>query len=405
MKIRLNSHHLFTFLLFLPVAVLGAKAPDEDKPLVSFGEDFDLKSLELQDAEVRLISNADGQMLHISTGSKSDWPGVTISAPEGGWDLSAFGRLSMSVMNTGDEPVTVNCRVDSPGDENRATEHITVKPNESALLVIPLTPRLPDALKDKLFGMRGNPGGMAKDKGFFPKQVSQLIIFVNKPKRGHAFQVGDIRVEGEALESDWANMDAESFFPMIDELGQFMHGDWPGKMDSVTDLKNSVQLDDQDLASHPGPEDWNQYGGWNGGPQLTATGFFYAKKVGSMWWLVDPEGRLFWSHGVDCVGHQPGTTPITDREFYFADLPAKDSPLAIFYGRGSWAPHGYYKDKGSYRTYCLQGANLMRKYGADWQHRIRAMPPSAAQLVNEYHRQLVGPGHLSDAKNALRGFH
>ena len=76
---------------------------------------------------------------------------------------------------------------------------------------------------------------------------------------------------------------------------------------------------------------------------------------------------MFWSHGVDCVGFGQGSTPITDREFYFADLPGKDSPLAVFYGKGSWAPHNYYENKGEYRTFNFRGANLVRKYGSDWQ--------------------------------------
>ena len=37
------------------------------------------------------------------------------------------------------------------------------------------------------------------------------------------------------------------------------------------------------------------------GPKLRATGFFRAEKVGGKWWLVDPEGHLFFSLGVTCV--------------------------------------------------------------------------------------------------------
>ena len=60
-----------------------------------------------------------------------------------------------------------------------------------------------------------------------------------------------------------------------------------------------------------------------------------------------------------------GATPISDREFYFADLPAKDSPFAEFYGRGSHGAHGYYQDK-SFVTFNFTGANLLRKYGPQW---------------------------------------
>ena len=117
------------------------------------------------------------------------------------------------------------------------------------------------------------------------------------------------------------------------------------------------QLEQADLTRHTGPKDRNQYGGWSKGPQLEVTGFFRVQKEAGQWWLVDTDGRLFWSHGVDCV--TPGTsTPISDREHYFEALPESDSILAKFYGRGSWAPHGYYKDHTPYRTYDFGRANL-----------------------------------------------
>jgi hypothetical protein len=356
---------LSTMLLQVAISFAAATAARAE-PLISFGKNFDVSTLKLSDAEVSLAKTGEGWALRVSTGHEADWPGITITAPDGGWDLSSFGRIAMSVTNTGSSSVTVNCRVDSPGRENRTTVNVTLKPGKSDSLQVPLKPLLPAALQEKLFGMRGNPGGVGKGGGFSPKEVSQLIIFITKPEQDHQFQLGNIRVEGEAIASKWRDMDADQFFPMIDELGQFIHDDWPGKMQSVADLKKSHQSEDQDLAAHPGPQDWNQYGGWTGGPQLEATGFFYPEKVGRMWWVVDPKGRLFWSHGADCVNYRQGTTPISDREFYFAGLPSDDSPLKIFYGRADWAPHGYYQDKGSYRTYCFMGANLMRKYGEDW---------------------------------------
>jgi hypothetical protein len=74
---------------------------------------------------------------------------------------------------------------------------------------------------------------------------------------------------------------------------------------------------------------------------------------------------LFWSHGVDCVGVS-NATPLTDRETYFSELPEPESPYAVFYGRGNWAPVDYYKGRGEYRTFDFSAANLARKYGPDW---------------------------------------
>ncbi|GHT21384.1 hypothetical protein FACS189419_02200 [Planctomycetales bacterium] len=62
-------------------------------------------------------------------------------------------------------------------------------------------------------------------------------------------------------------------------------------------------------------------------------------------------------------------TPRTDREFYFEGLPEKNHPAyRTCYGKGSWAPHNYYENKGEYDTFNFTQYNLMRKYGDDWKN-------------------------------------
>jgi hypothetical protein len=126
------------------------------------------------------------------------------------------------------------------------------------------------------------------------------------------------------------------------------------------------EAEERNLAANPGPAERDQYGGWAAGPRLKATGFFRVEQYRGKWWLVDPEGRLFWSHGIDCV-RSTNTTPISDREHYYRDLPGADSPLASFYGTGTWGPHGYYENRPRYRTYDFSRANLLRKYGENFE--------------------------------------
>ena len=45
----------------------------------------------------------------------------------------------------------------------------------------------------------------------------------------------------------------------------------------------------------------SKYGGLASGPKAQATGFFYTKRSGKRWWLVDPEGHLFLSVGLCSV--------------------------------------------------------------------------------------------------------
>ena len=50
--------------------------------------------------------------------------------------------------------------------------------------------------------------------------------------------------------------------------------------------------------------DYDRYGGWmkmNG----TKTGFFHTQQIDGRWWLVTPEGHVFFSKGVDNVSYKP----------------------------------------------------------------------------------------------------
>ena len=346
--------------LFLCLGPGLTEEPAPRQKLFDFGPDFDVRTVVAQDTKVDLV---DGKALLVRTGSSSEYPGITLKAPRGKWDLSSCLHIEAALTNRGANDVTVFCRVDNPGadgDKNCLTGQVVLSAGASGKLRVDLssTPwRLSKPLE--LIGMRGWPKATEK---LDPANVTQLLFFVVKPEEEHAFEIGAISAGGKAV-----LLDADKFLPFIDELGQFIHAEWPGKTRSADELKERIAAEEKELAARPGPADWNKYGGWTKGPQLSATGFFRVEKYQGKWWLVDPEGRLFWSHGSDCV-RSGNATPITDRQQYFRGLPAEGSPLARFYGSGSWAPHGYYKDHSPYRTFDFAQANLFRRYGEDWEN-------------------------------------
>lgn len=166
-------------------------------------------------------------------------------------------------------------------------------------------------------------------------------------------------------------------FPLIDRFGQYRHRRWPGKTETLEDLRRRREAEKKDLQEHPGPQGWDTYGGWMDGPQLRGTGFFRVEKYQGRWWLVDPDGSLFWSHGIDCVRSSSGVTPITDRTHYFEPFPAAGTPEAAFLGRQTWAPKGYYQrfQGQPFETFNFTGVNLLRKHGPNW-------PTAFAQLAH-----------------------
>jgi hypothetical protein len=188
---------------------------------------------------------------------------------------------------------------------------------------------------------------------------------VSRPQEDHTFEISNIRAGGLYAPPAEAALDPAKFFPFIDEFGQYIHRDWPGKIHSEADFAARREAEAADLQAHREPEDWNQYGGWQGGPQLEATGFFRPAKHEGKWWLVDPEGRLFWAHGVDCVTPYEGGTPLDERDSWFRNLPPADGEFKACYGKSWRSVHGYYVGKQP-RTFDFARANLMRKYGADF---------------------------------------
>lgn len=311
-----------------------------------------------------------GRALRIASTTREDWPGLTLLPPDGKWDGAAFAFIEMDVANLGDKAMQVCLRVDNPGADgvkNCLTGRIELKPGESGTLRQELTRRRPVAPPIEFIGMRGNPFGAPDGpRTIDPANITALLVFVAKPTAEHQFRVDNIRLTGTyqppaAAGAEWTR---ETFLPFIDTFGQYIHKDWPGKTHSLADLHARRDAEAAELAGQPGPGDWNAYGGWTGGPQFTATGFFRVQPHAGKWWLVDPEGRLFFSHGVDCV-RAGDMTPLDERDGWFQNLPAGPE-YERFYGQAGNVVHGHYKGRRP-RCFDFTPANLLRKYeGADW---------------------------------------
>ena len=58
------------------------------------------------------------------------------------------------------------------------------------------------------------------------------------------------------------------------------------------------------LCAAAAPADYDTYGGWTR-LEGTKTGFFHTEQITGRWWLVTPEGHVFFSKGVDNVSYAP----------------------------------------------------------------------------------------------------
>jgi hypothetical protein len=162
---------------------------------------------------------------------------------------------------------------------------------------------------------------------------------------------------------------AGDYDKFVDKYGQFAGADWPGKVHGDQDLQDQRMAEEADLRSHPAPSDRDAWGGLNDGPQLRATGYFRTELQGGKWWLVDPDGRLFLSVGMNAVTSSAPTV-VSGRESLFSWLPSPGDPLSAYYGQSTWqsVPGPMYYGK----TYNFFGANLARQYGENPTERVNA---------------------------------
>ncbi|MBS1371657.1 MAG: hypothetical protein HPZ91_17065 [Lentisphaeria bacterium] len=253
---------------------------------------------------------------------------------------------------------------------------------------IALRPQESGLLKVRYFHSSGTPrtwipkGMMFQFDGFQDRKfhvrtdLPYRIVFspeVNKVDRGKIFRtmVQEFEVSRIFFEDPAANKppvpDTENgFYPFIDRFGQYKHDDWPLKIRRESDFAVRRGQEEKELASSPAIPDRNEFGGWSSGPEFKATGHFHTTKYQGKWFLVDPSGRLFWSHGLGSINTLL-PTGVENRENYFEGLPPADDPVfSVCYG--SAVPrHSWYRaiGKKSVVTYNFCLANILRKYGPD----------------------------------------
>ncbi|HNX36438.1 MAG TPA: beta-agarase [Kiritimatiellia bacterium] len=310
-------------------------------------------------------------VLEIATKGNTGYPGVLI---KGAWDLSTCNRLTFELVhrdNKGELPLTI--RLDNPGAEPGKSLGVFVDrvklPRKGALACsVNLPPSLPSGreVSSKLFGMRNGPfttTGVVADLD--ASRVVGVAVYMKEPKLDWLWGIKRIVAHtGEtAAAPNWMKLPADKFFPFIDKYGQFKYKEWPGKIHSDDELIAAREREKADLAEHPGPKGWSRFGGWAAGPKREATGHFRVEKLDGKWWMVDPEGFLYWSHGPVRVTPSTAITPLDRRELYFENLPAEGTPFAKFYTTRDELLYPYYVKRNIQRTYDFSSANCYRKYG------------------------------------------
>jgi hypothetical protein len=129
--------------------------------------------------------------------------------------------------------------------------------------------------------------------------------------------------------------------PVVDEFGQWIPADWPGKAKNLAQLKQDWAAEEASL--HTGDFGYCEYGGYVNTKAKT-TGYFHVEQVDSRWWFVDPDGHLFFCTCSTGMSGGGGDARLQGREDYFQALPPEDPSSsrsrASFYGWNLARRHG-----------------------------------------------------------------
>jgi len=291
----------------------------------------------------------------------TQFPGIHMR-PGQSMDISAAGAIAFDVTDPGTSAVEMHMQIydalsTSSVKRTRSTAPGYVTSGQTVTMYMPLAP-LPDPMT---YGMRFLPQFPSSavnlscygSSAFDPTQMAEVDLWTPQVTTTTPIIVDNVRVLPQ-FSASWLN-------GMVDAYGQYAGSTWAGKISTTADLAANKTAEDTWLTAHPVPTERDSYGAWSTGPKLTTTGYFHTAQYNGKWWLVAPNGHLFFSSALDSV--TPSAETFVDkRSSMFQWLPATSDPLAAFYGTAT----AYKGPEASGVTYDFYQANLERKYGTGW---------------------------------------
>jgi hypothetical protein len=318
-------------------------------------------------------------LLRVSSAATRGKVRVTLEPDHGYWDLSFYTDISATLRNLSGSPLNVSLRIENEGADERSnaiTGSVEVAAGGSAVLEMPLTRpigHMADGSPLILIGMRSFPWANSRKPALpriDPRKVTRIAVNATGTKGPVRFELTALNLHGS---TEMKPAPGKPVFPLFDEFGQYIHWEWPGKTHSVDDMRVRLEEETADLARHARPQEWDEYGGWASGPALRATGAFRTEKYQGKWWLVDPNGKLFFSYGPACVQLSGDPTTIDRRRNYFAWLPDEKDPRYKDFFSSVEVRDDFDFGTGSVRTFSFLQTNLLRKYGEQWREESAEM--------------------------------
>ena len=243
-------------------------------------------------------------------------------------DFSNAKYLAVDVENLSKERQSrLTMHVSAGAADGDSSDHATaiLRKNRSVNTGIGLNPGEKGTMKLLLVhpSIYGSPEGTRSPYIFNTSRITSISFQMQWPYEDEIEDLADLRISNLRLEGTpdlSRKVDFAKYVPFVDKYGQFAHEDWRFKVKSDDAFAKDLKAELARLEKPPAS--WDRFGGWKNGPKLKATGHFRTEKFDGKWYLVTPEGNLFFSVGLDVTRIM---TDITDArkhpDWYQGDIP------------------------------------------------------------------------------------
>ncbi|MDO8540767.1 MAG: beta-galactosidase [Opitutaceae bacterium] len=340
-----------------------------------------------QGATLAMVSDAGLTALKVTAAPDSKGSGILF---KGQWNFSNYSYLAADVKNL--QGTTLTLRIlyrghDFSGEKRYAYDDCTLSPGRVCTIRCPInliegydSDGTPIQFNGPMWWPWGRPVNPQKSpRALDPTTVYEFQLAALPSKTPISYSVKNIRLEESRVHPNTGRHLAPDpvrprFYPFVDQFGQYMHWEWPGKTHNEAELIASIKQEKQDLEAHPRPANFTRYGGDRDGGRFKATGHFRTQKIDGKWWIIDPEGYKFISWGMNGVRVKDlGTAvapvnprlvgPQYDRRRWFAWLPSWDDPAyTAFYKQEPV----HFWDRQLGWNFDFHEYNQFRKYGRDY---------------------------------------
>jgi|GEM_PF-878020 len=170
-----------------------APAPAAEGTDATFSPSIGGELLDLAKDKLSGVNHADSSAviengkIKVTFNAGANYPNIQFPIPSGGWNLSAFGGIEVTITNPNDRKVTVFMRADNPGHwktEPWNTENLPVGPGETKTLRL-------------TFGQQNGAPAFPLN----PARISALQVFIVRPKTDTTLILSDLKAAGSPADA------------------------------------------------------------------------------------------------------------------------------------------------------------------------------------------------------------